>query len=65
MPRGLLRWLAKDLDCLHIAHYVQHNMLLIIRIVGLNEKTWIFRRNITGAFVQPDTNTGLPTIIPF
>jgi hypothetical protein len=37
MTPGLLRWLAEDLDCFHIAHYVQHNMLLIITIVGLND----------------------------
>jgi hypothetical protein len=59
MPPGLLRWLAEDFDCFHIAHYVQHNMLLIITIVGLNERTWLLKRNITGVFVQPDTNTRL------
>lgn len=59
MPPGLLRWLAEDLDCFHIAHYMQHNTLLIITIVGLNEKTCIFKRNITGVFVKPDTNTRL------
>jgi len=71
MPPGLLLWLAEDLDCFHIARSVRQNMLLIIKIVCLNKKSWIFKRNIICVFIQPDIKTqafkNLPlrTIIPF
>lgn len=65
MPPGLLRWLAEYLDCFHVARQVQRNMLLIIKMVGLNKKTWLLEHNIIGVFVKPDTNTPLRCYPPF
>jgi hypothetical protein len=59
MPPGLLRWLAEYLECIHIARQVQHNMIIIIKIICLSKKTWILEHNITGVFVKPDTYTHL------